>query len=271
MVASPGSLAHERVGSHGGDQPWRRHSMARSRHAADDAPPNPPGWQKQPFLSGIDPVLLLLSCQEPAGPIPSAHASSRSTRSHRCRFAVSSCVTFLRCCDGPQSHSRGLSPRYGGHTGEDLREIPNLVGNHRTRYHPRRNGRARGHTHVLLATGHDSRTKDDGVVKESLGPLPIRRSRKSWDGWPLMLLGLQNTTAGLSCTALAIRHGVSVSTAGRYVRLHRELVTGHAAYAEACHLATADALEKTYARSRNLVGNHRTRYHSVSCRDPGIS
>jgi hypothetical protein len=87
-------------------------------------------------------------------------------------------------------------------------------------------------------------------VKEGLGPLPIRRSRKAWDAWPLMLFGLQNTTAGLSCTALASRHGVSVSTAGRYVRVHRELVTEHPAYAEACRLVTADALEKTYARSR---------------------
>jgi hypothetical protein len=65
-----------------------------------------------------------------------------------------------------------------------------------------------------------------------------------------MLFGLQSTMAGLSCAALAARHVVSVSTAGRYVCVHRDLVRDHPDHAEACRLATADALEKTYARSR---------------------
>lgn len=87
-------------------------------------------------------------------------------------------------------------------------------------------------------------------VRAALETLVIKRSRKTWDAWPLVLFGLQNAMAGLGCAALAARHAVSVSTASRYVRAHRDLVVEHAPYAEACRLVAADALDETYARSR---------------------
>ena len=83
-----------------------------------------------------------------------------------------------------------------------------------------------------------------------IGALSIQRSRKKWDAWPLIVFGLQSTMSGMGCSALAARHGVSASTASRYVCAHRELVIGHAEYAEACRLTAAEALEHCYARFR---------------------
>lgn len=87
-------------------------------------------------------------------------------------------------------------------------------------------------------------------LRARIGALSIRRSRKAWDAWPLVLFGLQNATAGMGCAALAARHAVSMSTAGRYVCAHRELVVRHPEYADACRLVAAETLEQTYARSR---------------------
>ncbi len=69
------------------------------------------------------------------------------------------------------------------------------------------------------------------------GPLLIKRSRKACDAWPLILFGLQNATAGMSCTALALRHVVSVSTASRYVCVHRGLLRANPDYARPAGLS----------------------------------
>lgn len=82
----------------------------------------------------------------------------------------------------------------------------------------------------------------------SIGPLRIKRTRKSWDGWQLILFGLESTTAGMSGAALALRHRVSTSTASRYVHAHRHVLTEDSEYARACGLVAADALERTYSR-----------------------
>ena len=78
----------------------------------------------------------------------------------------------------------------------------------------------------------------------------VKLSRKAWDGWPLLVFGLQNATAGLGGAALAARHAVSESTAGRYVRAHRKLLAEDARYADASRRVTEAALSLTYDRWR---------------------
>ncbi len=87
-------------------------------------------------------------------------------------------------------------------------------------------------------------------LREGMGVLRLKRGRASVDAWPILLFGLQNAMAGLGGAGLAARHGVSESTAGRYVRLHRQAVGEHEEYAEACSLIAKLALDLTYARSR---------------------
>jgi hypothetical protein len=87
-------------------------------------------------------------------------------------------------------------------------------------------------------------------LREPIGELRVKRSRKDWDAWPLLIFGLQNAMAGLGGAGLAMRHAVSGSTAGRYVQAHRQLVGENQEYAEACQLVAKRALELTYARAR---------------------
>ena len=85
-----------------------------------------------------------------------------------------------------------------------------------------------------------------------LGPLHVKPTRKRWDAWRLVLTGLQHTVGGLGISALAARHGVSVSTANRYVVSHRQGLDQRGAYQEACGLAAVDALRTTYARTLSV-------------------
>jgi REP element-mobilizing transposase RayT len=88
------------------------------------------------------------------------------------------------------------------------------------------------------------------AVRREVGGMTIRRSRKDCDPWPLLLFGLQNGVSGLSGAALSARHGVSMSTAGRYVQVHRGLIEENDAYRHACRQVLERALRLTYRRSR---------------------
>lgn len=61
-----------------------------------------------------------------------------------------------------------------------------------------------------------------------------------------MTLGLQNSFAGLGCRALALRHEISVDTASRRVRSHRQLVLQDPGYALAASAVASHALKETY-------------------------
>ena len=82
--------------------------------------------------------------------------------------------------------------------------------------------------------------------RETLASIQFVITRKAWSAWVLLAAGLLHDLAGMGCEEVARVLRCASSTAGRRLRLHRQLLIETPAYALLAAKLAEEALRATY-------------------------